>query len=179
MNTLAGSNSAIRALAFSPDGKTLASAGADRVATLWDLASRTPIVVFEGHKGSIRALAFSPDGKQLATAGEDGEVKLWDPKYWSRAGHALPATPTWCSRLAFTPSGATLASGGLDSAVKLWDTKTGSGAGPPDRPCRGRRGPGLRPGRPPARLDRLRRHRQALGARRADALRRRHPRLPR
>ena len=70
----------VSALAFSPDGKTLAVAafGSDYPLKLWDVASRRELVAYRGHTHEIRAIAFSPDGKLVASAGLDNTIKLWD-----------------------------------------------------------------------------------------------------
>lgn len=69
------------AMAFSPNGKMLATAAGDwqapGSAVLWDVSAGTRIAVFEGHEKGVAALAFSNDGKLLATGSYDGTVKLW------------------------------------------------------------------------------------------------------
>ena len=68
----------VQALAFSPDGHTLASAGSDGVVCLWDTRERRSRLLLTGHTANVSALAFSPDGRRLASGSLDGTVRIWD-----------------------------------------------------------------------------------------------------
>jgi serine/threonine protein kinase len=78
LRTLEGHTSNVFALAYSPDGKTLASGSVDNTVKLWNASTGAVIRTLEGHTDSVRALAYSPDGKTLASGSRDKTVKLWN-----------------------------------------------------------------------------------------------------
>ena len=69
---------AVFSVAYSPDGKTLASGSADNTIKLWDVATGKNIITLRGHTNSIDSVTFSPDGKTLASGSWDNTIKLWD-----------------------------------------------------------------------------------------------------
>jgi len=115
---------AVYAVAISPDGKTLATAGSDKIIRLWNpdtLKQRLPL---EGHAGPVYGLSFDPAGKRLASAGWDGTIRVWDPA-GGKLLHSWDGASGDIWAIAFSPDGTRLATGGQNGALKLWDAATG------------------------------------------------------
>ena len=113
----------VLAVAYSPDGTMLASAGDDAVIRLRDLASGRVVGQLEGHRDAVSCVAFSPDGRTLATGSYDQTIKLWDVAT-CRQKTTFRGHTNWVFSVAFAPNGAMLASGGHDKTVRIWDIGT-------------------------------------------------------
>ena len=114
----------VYSVAFSPDGKTLATGDAYRHLELWDINAGKLLVDTNKSRGTVTSVAFSSDGDTLASGDTNGQIQLWGArtgKYWQTVGEHNRSV----NSVTFSPDGKTLASGGDDSKIKLWDAFTG------------------------------------------------------
>ena len=130
-----GHKGKILTMAFSPDGKMLASAGDDDGIKLWDVETGKELRTFYGHKQTVNCIAFSPDGKKIASASNDFTVKIWDVM----TGRELVPEMTHLNivyTVAFSNDGKKIISGGNDEALSIWDAETGKYFGSLGQPKR-------------------------------------------
>lgn len=115
---------AINSVAFSPDGKLLASGSRDSQVNVWDTATWLKLRTLKGVDKAINSVAFSPDGRTLAGAGNDAAISLWDTEAWEKKkelrGHA-----DLINSVVFSKDGKFLASGSKDRTIIIWDASTG------------------------------------------------------
>lgn len=113
----------IRAVAFDPSGRLLATGSEDQTIRLWDTGKGECINVLRGHTNWVRSIAFSPDGSLLASCSEDQTVRLWCVETGTCC-HVLQGHTERVRAVAFSSQGKVLASGGDDSTIRLWNTQT-------------------------------------------------------
>jgi WD40 repeat protein len=119
-----GRQDRIGAVALTPDGRTVLTAGADGALQVWDLESSLRSHTFRGHSGAVLAVAITPDGRTVATGGADSTVRLWDLKE-RRSLRTLHGHQGAVLSLGITADGRKLVSGGEDRTLRIWDPAAG------------------------------------------------------
>ncbi|MFM6248968.1 MAG: trypsin-like peptidase domain-containing protein, partial [Dolichospermum sp.] len=122
--TLTDHSDDVNSVAWSPNGRTLASGSSDKTIKIWDGRTGNLLRTLSGHSDSVLSVAWSPDGRTLASGSWDKTIKIWDGRTGNLlrtlSGHSYSV---WS--VAWSPDGRTLASGSSDETIKIWDGRTG------------------------------------------------------
>ena len=122
LHTLQGHRGSVWSVAWSPDGKQLATGSWDNSIKLWEANTGKLQHTVQGHKNRVHKIAWSPDGQHLASCGWDGAIKIWDGT-WPE--HTLNGHSAIAFCIAWSPDGKRLASGSPDKSVRIWDAENG------------------------------------------------------
>ncbi|MCT7977949.1 nSTAND1 domain-containing NTPase, partial [Laspinema olomoucense] len=114
----------VHSIAFSPEGKALASGSNDKTIKLWNVKTGEEIHTLTGHQAGVWSIAFSPEGKALASGSNDKTIKLWNVETGEEI-HTLTGHQDAVTSILFSPDGKILASESADKTIKLWNVKTG------------------------------------------------------
>jgi hypothetical protein len=123
LRILHGHSDQIWGVAFSPDGRWIASGSKDRTAKVWEAASGKELLTLRGHSGRILSVAFSPDGRRIVTGSEDQTAKVWE----ATSGEELLTLKGRSDRVlsvAFSPDGQRIVTGSYDQTAKVWQAAT-------------------------------------------------------
>ena len=126
LKTLTGHKDCIYSVAWSPDGKLLASGSYDKMVKLWDVATGREVKNLQDHIDAVFAVAFSPDGKYLASGSQDRSVKIWNVASGERL-YTLSDASDGLTSIAYSPSGKQIAAAGYNKTIYIWQVDATEG----------------------------------------------------
>ncbi|HWS84636.1 MAG TPA: serine/threonine-protein kinase [Ktedonobacteraceae bacterium] len=123
--TYTGHHGFVNALAWSPDGKRIASGSDDSTVQVWNAANGSNVYTYQSHSNLVEAVAWSPDGKRIASGGFDSTVQMWDA---ADGGHASTyhMHSGYVVTVAWSPDGKRISSGSYDKTVQVWNASNGN-----------------------------------------------------
>lgn len=128
--TYRGHSDVVNDIAWSPDGKQIASASDDKTVQVWNATTGNNFFTYHGHSSKVHAIAWSPDGQYIASASNDNNdktVQVWNATTGNTIfiyqGHAYGVND-----IAWSPNSKRVASASFDNTVQVWDATTGSNA---------------------------------------------------
>ena len=122
--TYSGQSNYISAVAWSSDGKRIASASGDHTAQVWDASNGGHVLTYRGHSADVLTLAWSPGGQYIATGGLDSTVQIWNPSNGATV-YTYRGQSDAIFDLAWSSDGTRIASASNDGTVRIWDALTG------------------------------------------------------
>ncbi len=120
-----GEKSSVHVVAFSADGKRLATATFDNRARVWDVGTGKELLVLEGHTRPVYAIAFAPDGSVITTADPEGVVRVWDAATGKAKATFTEANASGVKFVGFTAGGKRFFTVTFDKTARMWDATTG------------------------------------------------------
>ncbi|MBE9088845.1 serine/threonine protein kinase [Microcystis aeruginosa LEGE 11464] len=122
--TLTGHSGTVDSLAYSPDGRYLASGSCDNTIKIWEVATGKELRTLTGHSGSVYSVVYSPDGRYLASGNDDKTIKIWEVATGKEL-RTLTGHSSGVKSVVYSPDGRYLASGSCDNTIKIWEVATG------------------------------------------------------
>jgi len=121
---LEGHEGPVTSVAWSPDGRRVATGSWDNTARIWDATTGEVVRALEGHQGYVESVAWSPDGRRVATGSWDNTARIWDATT-GEVVRALEGRGYWVNSVAWSPDGRRVAMGSWDKTARIWDATTG------------------------------------------------------